>query len=79
MYSRSNVIHERSNIIPIKHNLSTSMLNLSPKGEYSLKQNFFDPSKSSPPNDFMIKLHKRMQIYSSSPFKDIIVDNIETA
>jgi hypothetical protein len=32
----------------------------SPKGEYSLKQNFFDPSKSSPPNEFMIKLKMRL-------------------
>jgi hypothetical protein len=32
----------------------------SPKGEYSLKQNFFDPSKSSPPNEFMIKLQMRL-------------------
>ena len=54
------VIHERSNIIPIKQNLSTYMKENSPKGEYSLKQNFFDPSKSSPPNEFMIKLHMRM-------------------
>ena len=57
------VIHERSVIIPIKQNLSTSMKDNSPKGEYSLKQNFFDPSKSSPPNEFMIKLHMRMNQY----------------
>lgn len=61
---RQHVIHERSSIIPIKQNLSTSMKANSPsKGEYSLKQNFFDPSKSSPPNDFMIKLHMRMNRY----------------
>lgn len=54
------VIRERSISIPIKQNLSTSMKENSPKGEYSLKQNFFDPSKSSPPNEFMIKLHMRM-------------------
>ena len=53
---RQYVIHERSSIIPIKQNLSTAMKINSPKGEYSLKQNFFDPSKSSPPNEFMIKL-----------------------
>ena len=41
------------------------MKELSPKGEYSLKQNFFDPSKSSPPNEFMIKLHMRMNVYNS--------------
>jgi hypothetical protein len=37
----------------------------SPKGEYSLKQNFFDPSKSSPPNEFMLKLHMRISNYDS--------------
>lgn len=61
--SKNNVIHERSIAIPINKNLSTSMKDTSPKGEYSLKQNFFDPSKSSPPNDFMIKLHMRMNRY----------------
>ena len=59
-------IHERSNIIPIKQNLSTSMKTSNPKGEYSLKQNFFDPTKSSPPNDFMLKLQIRMKTYNSS-------------
>jgi len=57
------VIRERSESIPIKQNLTTTMKINSPKGEYSLKQNFFDPSKSSPPNDFMIKLHMRMNKY----------------
>jgi hypothetical protein len=57
------VIRERSEPIPIKQNLATSMNINSPKGEYSLKQNFFDPSKSSPPNEFMIKLHMRMNKY----------------
>ena len=33
------------------------------KEEYSLKQNFFDPNSSSPPNEFMIKLHMRMNQY----------------
>jgi hypothetical protein len=57
------VIRERSIPIPIKQNLTTNMKLNSPKGEYSLKQNFFDPSKSSPPNEFMIKLHMRMNKY----------------
>jgi len=57
------VIFERSESIPIKQNLSTSIKINSPKGEYSLKQNFFDPSKSSPPNEFMIKLHMRINKY----------------
>lgn len=57
------VIHERSEPFPIKQKLATSMKINSPKGEYSLKKNFFDPSKSSPPNEFMIKLHMRMNRY----------------
>jgi hypothetical protein len=57
------VIRERSLPIPISQNLPTTMKINSPKGEYSLKQNFFDPSKSSPPNEFMIKLHMRMNRY----------------
>ena len=60
------VIRERSLPIPIKQNLSTKMKIESPKGEYSLKQNFFDPSKSSPPNDFILKLQQRMSIYNTN-------------
>ena len=45
MLTRIHVIHERSSIIPIKQNLSTTMKQNSLKGEYSLKQNFFDPNK----------------------------------
>jgi len=66
MLHRPHIIHERSNIIPIKKNLSTTPNELRPKGECSLKQHFFDPSKSSPPNDFMIKLHMRMSMYNSN-------------
>jgi hypothetical protein len=51
-------------IFPINYNKSNSLIKSNlPKGEYSLKQNFFDPSKSSPPNEFMIKLHMRMKSY----------------
>lgn len=57
------IIRERNEAIPIKKNLTTSMKINSSKGEYSLKQNFFDPSKSSPPNEFMIKLYIRMNKY----------------
>lgn len=57
------VIHKKSLNIPIKQKLSTQMKINSPKGEYGLKQNFFDPSKSSPPNEFMIKLHMRINRY----------------
>lgn len=30
---------------------------------FDLKQNWFDPTKFSPPNEFMIKLHMRMNNY----------------
>jgi hypothetical protein len=55
------MIHKKNTIIPIKHRLSEPIKINSAKGEYSLKQNVFDPSKSSPPNDFMIKLQIRMK------------------
>jgi hypothetical protein len=56
------VINERSKWIPINQkNLSaTHITSNAINKNYSLKQNFFDPSKSSPPNEFMIKLHMRM-------------------
>jgi hypothetical protein len=65
MLSKLNIIHERPIIVPIKENLFTSMKEDSPKGEYSLKQSFFDPSKSSPPNDFLIKLKIRLNKYNA--------------
>jgi hypothetical protein len=71
MNSTTHVIQERSIYIPIKQNLTTSMKEQSPKGEYSLKQHFFDPTKSSPPNDFIIKLQKRMSIYNTTLYSDI--------
>jgi hypothetical protein len=54
--------HERNNIIPIS---PSSPTNKYLENEYSLKENFFDPSKSSPPNEFMKKLQQRMNIYNS--------------
>jgi hypothetical protein len=63
MKTGTNIIQERTNNIPIKTTLSTNM-----KSELdnclSLKQNFFDPSKSSPPNEFILKLQKRINIYN---------------
>jgi hypothetical protein len=42
--------------IPKKYNIES---------EYSLKQNLFDPTKSSPPNEFMNKLRSRMTLHGS--------------
>jgi hypothetical protein len=77
MISRQHIINERAIIIPIKQNLSTSMKATSPTSEYSLKQNFFDPSKSSPPNEFMIKLHMRMNIYNKNIYADMNDDSLD--
>ena len=65
MQTTNSSIQERSLIIPIQKNLTSQMkikqYNLD---EYSLKQNFFDPSKSSPPNNFMLKLYERLNVYN---------------
>ena len=73
MLMKPNVIHERSNIIPIHNSQNSAQIKKVPS-EYSLKQHFFDPSKSSPPNMFMVKLHMRMSVYDSFT-KDDNCDN----
>ena len=64
-------IYEKSSSIPISQ-ISHTLTNKFSK-EYSLKRAVFDPSKSSPPNEFMIKLQMRNHLYNS--FR-IIEDNI---
>jgi hypothetical protein len=70
-------INEKSKNTLLKQNFITNMKEINSKGEYSLRQNFFDPSKSSPPNDFMEKLQKRMSIYNNKTqvFTDISITN----
>jgi len=58
----------------INKNLTRMIKINSPTSEYSIKQNLFDPSKSSPPNDFLNKLQKRMKIYNN--YKE---DNIDVS
>jgi hypothetical protein len=59
-------IHERSNIIPIQPSSPTNKKEeYNFDTQYSLMQNIFDPSKSSPPNEFMLKLQLRMSLYDS--------------
>ena len=67
----TSIIHERSNIIPIKKNLFAIPTSPTNSTTYSLKQNLFDPTKRSPPNDFMIKLRMRMGLYESSLDKKV--------
>ena len=78
MNSPTQVIRERSEYVPIKPVSSLSNNNLSPKGEYSLKQFFFDPTKCSPPNNFMSKLQKRMSVYNSAVHSIINDANLES-
>jgi hypothetical protein len=47
---------------------------LSNEIEYNLKQNYFDPSKLSPPDNFIEKLEIRMQHYYNSLSKDTTRD-----
>lgn len=70
------IIHERSNIVPVPKNLSTCSKDSNSKNiAYDLKQNCFDPSKSSPPNEFMTKLRLRMTLYESLGTNDFNLDN----
>lgn len=70
MLTHSRIIHERTNKIPIINNLSTKIKEQECLEEYSLNQNFFDPTKSSPPNEFMLKLKLRMSRYNLFDNKD---------
>ena len=54
------VIYEKSQIIPIPQISPMNKEKNTTFNEYSLKENFFDPSKSSPPNDFLLKLELRI-------------------
>ena len=58
------IMNERSRIIQIPKTSPTNMKECFNATEYSLKQNFFDPSKCSPPNEFMLKLKLRMSLFS---------------
>ena len=64
------IINERSTPIQIspKSTLSYFKDNIF-RENYTLKENFFDPSKMSPPNEFLLNLHKRMEVYSVTPNK----------
>ena len=76
MLSRQNIINEKANIIAIPIKLPTSPSDK----EYSLRKNFFDPTKSSPPNEFMLKLYMRVSQYNENTnnnYLDTNVDNLD--
>lgn len=60
------ISYERSILPQVSQISPTSKIADNSFSEYSLKQNVFDPSKSSPPNDFMLKLHLRISIYDTN-------------
>lgn len=100
MHEKTQVIHERSNVIIIPKNSTTNMKGINiydtdfdydsqhfhdshkihekqHSNQYSLKQNYFDPSKSSPPNEFMIKLYMRYMNMSGNHSFQQKEDNLE--
>jgi hypothetical protein len=66
MFRRIPIIRESSESISIQENISTKFKVNDEYNQYSLNKNFFDPTKSSPPNEFMIKLRLRMDKYSQN-------------
>ena len=71
MIKKSRIINEKSKIIPIKivntkseyNTFSNSSNNINSNinsNTYYSNKSYFDPSKSSPPNDFMNKLYLRL-------------------
>jgi hypothetical protein len=62
---KQKIIYERSKSIPIPQHSPTNKKVSFRENEYSLNNSFFDPSKSSPPNDFLLKLQLRMNQYNS--------------
>jgi len=70
---KRNSIYERSKNIPIPQISPTNKKVDFSANEYGLNKSFFDPSKSSPPNEFLLKLHMRMNSYNScSNFDNLI-------
>jgi hypothetical protein len=56
----------KSTPIPIQKSPTNQILYASFRDNtYILKQNSFDPTKNSPPNDFMLKLQNRMNSMNS--------------
>ena len=71
---KRNLVYERSKIIPIEKKSPTTRKEDFSPNEYSLKQSIFDPSKSSPPNEFMLKLKLRMSCYTSFSKVDSLIN-----
>ena len=66
--NKNQQLQDPSFTILLKGDVCDLFLDNKKENEYSLKENFFDPSKSSPPNEFMKKLQLRMNIYNYFSF-----------
>ena len=62
MKQKTNFIYEKSIPITIPKKNNTNILNNTEIIYYDLNKNIFDPTKSSPPNNFLNKLKKRMKM-----------------
>lgn len=60
------VVEKKTVSIPIPIPKSNSYNNINLLEEYSLNCNNFDPGKMSPPDDWMGRLHQRIQHYYTS-------------
>jgi len=58
---KNNVVYEKTNKIKIEKNGEEKTFS----DNYYLKYDFFDPSKSSPPNTFLINLYNRYNRFST--------------
>ena len=65
MYSKTKQTRQKTTIIPIVEESNNVKNEHNKNNQYSLKNNLFDPTKSSPPNDFMIKLYNRVSVYET--------------
>lgn len=61
-YYQKNDFKIKSEIIPIKKELEHNTIKKE-NSQHSLNENYFDPSKSSPPNEFLSKLQQRIDEY----------------
>jgi hypothetical protein len=68
---KQNTIPEKSKNIEIKNLFLTNNIkkNKILSKEYSEREDFFDPSNHSPPNEFMQKLQNRITNYCSLEIK----------
>lgn len=70
MLSKNTTNNKKSSIIPIPKNKTNFDVDFETnKNQYSLKNNLFDPTKSSPPNIFMLKLYSRILQYDNQPLQ----------